>query len=436
VGRVLGILAVGAAALTLAGPAAAATVPNEPVWGQEWAQHLLKMPEVWDLTTGSPDVVIATVDTGVNPLDDLRDALVPGWDFFAGDAVPRDTQGHGTHLASALVARGNNGTGTVGFCWQCKLMPVRVSQDGSATADLIAKGIHWAVDHGARIIVIGLNAGGAENPVEHEAVRYAFSKGVMVVASAGNTGNGDLRYPASFPEAVAVAATNDFDQLYFWSSRGPWIRLAAPGCMMILDAAVGPGTLCGTSFTPAAVAGVAALLYSLNPGLTMFQVLEALVSTAVPVDGIAGGRLDPLAAIAKLGLGKAAEAAVPAGGETGEGGQPATGGGAAFERRVDFRGGVMKRRIAWNVVLGKGRLEVQYQAALVEECQISVGNPRGELVLGLLPPGDPTLRSLTLYVRAGKHRVTVECAAPRRRSYTLAITAQRPVPKPARVGRR
>jgi subtilisin family serine protease len=429
------VLTVLVAVLAFAGPSGAATIPNEPVWGQEWAQHLLKMPEVWDLTTGSPDVIISTVDTGVNPtVDDVRDALIPGWDFFQNDAVPRDTQGHGTHLASALVARGNNGTGTVGFCWQCKLMPVRVSEDGSATSDMIAKGIHWAVDHGARIIVIGLNAGGAADENEHEAVRYAYSRGVMVVASAGNTGNQDLRYPASFPEAVPVAATNDFDQLYFWSTRGPWIQLSAPGCMMIFDVEVGPGTLCGTSFTPAAVAGVAALLYSLNPGLTMFQVLDALTSTAVPVAGIAGGRIDPLAAIEKLGLGNAGAEQPPSTGSGGQSGQQANT--MLFERRVDFRSGVMKRRIAWELIVGRGRLEVQFQAALVHECQVSVTNPRGELVLGVLPPGDPTLRSMTLHARAGRHRVLVECDAPRRRSYTLAITAWRPVPKPARAGRR
>ncbi len=430
VGRVLGILAVFVAALSLAGSAAAATVPNEPVWDQEWAQHLLRMPEVWDRTTGSPDVVIATVDTGVNPtVDDLRDALIPGWDFFHNDAVPRDTQGHGTHLASALVARGNNGKGVAGFCWECKFMPVRVSQDGSATADMIAKGIRWAVDHGARIIVIGLNAGGEANGKEHEAVRYAHSKGVMVVASAGNTGTEELRYPASFPEAVAVAATNDFDQLYFWSSRGPWIQLTAPGCMMILDPAVGPGTLCGTSFTPAAVAGIAALLYSLNPSLTMIQVLGALVATAIPVEGVNGGRLDPLAAIEYLGLGK------PEAPPAKEQPKPESRQAPGFERRIDFRGGVMKRRLGWTVRLGKGRLEVQYQAALVEECQISVKTPDGVLILGVLPPGDPTLRSLTLPVAKGKHTVIVECDAKRRRSYTLAITAQRPVP-PAPAAKR
>ena len=439
-GRLLGVVAVLVAALALAGGAAAATTPNEPVWGQEWALHLLRMPEVWDITTGSPDVVIATVDTGVDPtIPDLQGALVPGWDFIQNDAVPRDTQGHGTHLASALVARGNNGQGIAGLCWQCKLMPVRVSKDGSATGSQIAAGINWAVQAGARIIVIGLNAGGAPDAAERQAVLNATARGVLVVASAGNTGTTELRYPAAFPEVLAVAATNDFDQLYFWSTRGPWVRLAAPGCMMILDAAVGPGTLCGTSFTPAAVAGVAALLYSLRPGLTMYQVVDALVSTAIPVPGIAGGRLNPLGALEKLGLRPAtAPAAPPAAAPAG--GQQASTTAArvkqGYAHRIEFKRGIARARVSSTVQLGPGRLEVLFQAARVAECQIMVIDPKGQLLLSLLPPGDPTLRSVTLQVKPGRHRVDVECAPARRRSFTLTVSGWRPLPPPAAASRR
>jgi hypothetical protein len=431
----LGIAAVVATALVVAGAAPAATNPNEPVWGQEWALHLLRMPEVWDLTTGNPEVIISTVDTGVDPrIDDIRDNLVPGWDFVMNDAVPRDTQGHGTHLASALVARGNNGSGSAGLCWFCKLMPVRVSADGKATGPQIAQGINWAVAHGARIIVIGLNAGGAVDAAEEQAVRNAEAQGVLVVASAGNTGTTELRYPAALPGVLAVAATNDFDKLYFWSTRGPWVELSAPGCMMIIDIAVGPGTLCGTSFTPAAVAGVAALLYSLNPGLTIYQVRDALVSTAVPVEGIAGGRIDPLAAIERLGLRPAASPPPPPPPPPATqqpGGQQTSTRRAKWGHRVEFSRGVMRRRVVRGVVLGPGRLEVQLQAARVSECQISVGTPKGDVILSLLPPGDPTLRSMTVLVKAGKHRIDIQCDGARRRSYALSVAAWRPLAQTA-----
>ena len=86
------------------------------------------MPDVWDITTGDPSVVIATIDTGANPIPDLADALVPGWDFVDNDPEAQDTNGHGTQVASVIAARGNNGIGMAGHCWQCKVMPIRVSR--------------------------------------------------------------------------------------------------------------------------------------------------------------------------------------------------------------------------------------------------------------------------------------------------------------------
>ena len=276
---------------------AAGVEPNDPFWRQSWSQAVLKMPDVWARTTGSAEVVIATVDTGVDAsIPDIQGALVPGWDFLRGDAVPRDTVGHGTHVASVIAARGNNGIGIAGYCWSCRIMPVRITADGSATGQQIAQGIYWAVDHGARIITIGLNSG-YESFDEREAVRYAHDKGVLVIASAGNIGTEALRYPAAYAGVLPVAAVNDSDLLYFWSSRGAWVPLAAPGCQLVIDPAVGVGTLCGTSFTPAVVAGVAGLMLSLKPSLTPDEIVHALVSTAAPVKGIAGGRINPLGAL-------------------------------------------------------------------------------------------------------------------------------------------
>ncbi|MGZ5402998.1 MAG: S8 family serine peptidase, partial [Aeromicrobium sp.] len=105
-GAVLAAAAVLLAVLAVAGARAAGPAPlepNDPYWRQSWSQYLLRMPEVWARTTGSADVVIATVDTGVDAsIQDLQGQLVPGWDFVANDAVPRDTVGHGTHVASVM----------------------------------------------------------------------------------------------------------------------------------------------------------------------------------------------------------------------------------------------------------------------------------------------------------------------------------------------
>ena len=236
----------------------------------------------------------------MNPLPDLADAIVGGWDFVDNDPVPQDTNGHGTQVASVIAARGNNAIGMAGHCWGCRIMPIRVSAGGSVNPHLIASGIYYAVEHGARVIDISLTRPGSPHWAEEGAVRYALDRGVVVVASAGNNGNDVQQYPGAYPGVLAVGATDDADALYFWSSHGPWVALTAPGCHLVLNPFA--GTLCGTSFTPAAVAGVAGLLLSRNPGLTRHQITAALAATARPIPGIAFGRVNAYAAFEFLGL--------------------------------------------------------------------------------------------------------------------------------------
>ena len=211
------VAVVAACALVEVG-AAAPVQPNDPAWPDQWAQRQIGLPQVWETTTGDPNIVIATIDTGVNAIPDLQDAMVPGWDFVENDAVAQDTHGHGTRVASVIAARGNNQLGMAGHCWGCRIMPVRVTAGGSVNPERIASGIVWAVQHGARIINVSLSHVGAPNPIEREAVRFAIDSGVLVVASAGNDGNDRLQYPAAYPGVISVGATDDTDKLYFWSS--------------------------------------------------------------------------------------------------------------------------------------------------------------------------------------------------------------------------
>ena len=194
------------------------------------------LPQVWETTTGDPSIVIATIDTGVNAIPDLQDALVPGWDFVENDAVPQDTHGHGTRVASVIAARGNNGIGMAGHCWGCRIMPVRVTRDGAVNPERIARGIVWAVEHGARIINVSLSHPGSPDPAERGGSalcdrprRRSSSR------RPGTTAATRLQYPAAYPGVLSVGATDDTDELYFWSSRGPWVRLTAPGCHMVID---------------------------------------------------------------------------------------------------------------------------------------------------------------------------------------------------------
>lgn len=429
------IAAVLAAALlvSVAGSASPATTatratlePNDPYWRQSWSQVVLRMPEVWARSTGSPDVVIAMVDSGVNPaIADLAGALVPGWDFTRGDAVPRDTIGHGTQVASVIAARGNNGIGIAGYCWGCRLMPVRVTEDGAANGPQIARGIYWAVEHGARIITIGLNSG-SENNEARAAVRYARDRGVLVIASAGNTGTNALRYPAAYDGAVPVAGVNDSDALYFWSSRGSWVSLAAPGCQLVLDPWVGPGTQCGTSYTPAVVAGIAGLMLSLRPSLTPAEIEAALRATAVPVEGISGGRINPLAALEAVAPAPAPTPTVP----TPPAGVVVRVPTSPVTREIELGSGIIRSSMTRVVRVGAGRLDIQLRAKRVVECQISLRTPAGQILLSLLPPGDSNLLSMSRRVKAGRHRVEIDCAPSRRRAYTISISHVA-APKPA-----
>ena len=201
-----------------------AMTPNDPAFSREWGPRLTHASDLWDRTTGDRRIVIAVLDTGVAPIPELRVALVPGWDFVEDDATPQDTFGHGTWVASAIAAQGDNGLFGAGYCWGCGLMPVRVS-DGHVAADtgVIARAIRWAVDHGARIITISLTGQG-DDPVERAAVDYATAHNVLVVASAGNTGDDENVYPAAYPGVLSVTGTDPRDRLYKWSARGAWIR--------------------------------------------------------------------------------------------------------------------------------------------------------------------------------------------------------------------
>ena len=125
---------------------AAAFTPNDPTWPQAWAQQRVNMGAAWDLTTGNPNVVIAVVDSGVDPSQpDLQGELVPGWDFLANTWTSQDSDGHGTLTATIIAGKGNNGTDGTGYCWGCRVMPVRVSSNGSFDSTMTANGVAVAV---------------------------------------------------------------------------------------------------------------------------------------------------------------------------------------------------------------------------------------------------------------------------------------------------
>jgi subtilisin family serine protease len=270
------------------------TSPNDTDWPQQDGLRIAGFPKAWDVTQGSSKIVVAVIDTGVDTNHpDLQGALVPGWDFVNNDADPADDHGHGTAVAGVIAARSNNHLGGAGICWRCLIMPIKVlDSKGSGDDTLIAAGIVWATDHGAR--VINLSLGGPGSSVElANALAYADAKGAIVVAAAGNAGVTTQFFPAADPHAVSVAATTVADQRYSWSNFGSWVRLAAPGCNVATVRGGGYGTFCGTSSATPLVAGLVALELSAQPAATAREAEDALARAAVPLPAfVQYGRID------------------------------------------------------------------------------------------------------------------------------------------------
>jgi len=283
--------------------APATVLPNDPDWSQQWGLRQVDAPEAWAvLPAASRPAVIAVVDSGVDPNQpDLQGALVPGADFADSSGSTADQYGHGTMVAGVIAARGNNGQGIAGACWTCLIMPIKVLDgSGSGTAQSIADGIRWATDHGANVINMSFVLSGPDTGVE-AAIAYAHDHGVIVIAAAGNSGSSDATYPAAYPFVVSVAATDDADHLYPWSTHGSWVTLAAPGCTLTTALGGGFASFCGTSAAAPLVAGLAGLGY--EAGAPSEAELEAaLERTATPLPGAVGsGRVDALPLVRQFG---------------------------------------------------------------------------------------------------------------------------------------
>ncbi|MFN3652489.1 MAG: S8 family serine peptidase [Armatimonadota bacterium] len=298
-------------------------VPNDPNFSSLWGLHNasdtdIDAPEAWNRTTGSDQVVVAVIDSGVDyNHPDLRDNIlrdgssrVVGYDYANNDSDPMDDHGHGTHCAGTIGARGNNSIGVVGVAHRVKIMPLKfLDASGSGYTDTAIQCIDFARTRGARIMSNSWGGGGYSQLLL-EAIQRARDAGILFVAAAGNGGDdgvGDYNdwephYPANYnawsDNVISVAATQRDDALCDFSNRGfESVDIAAPGESILSTARGGGYTyMSGTSMATPHVAGAAALVLSVEPRLTVGELKEQLLSSVDYPDPLSGqvrtGRLN------------------------------------------------------------------------------------------------------------------------------------------------
>lgn len=306
-------------------------VVTDPLAEPPWALTRLRPDLAWPLSMGA-GITVAVIDSGVSPDHAaLRGKVLPGKDFVAAGTGECDENGHGTLIAGIIAARetASNGIRFYGVAPGANVIPVRVLQDQRRTfeEDLpkrIAEAIVWAVDvGGAHVINLSLTT--LPSPELDAAIQYGQSKGVVMVAAAGNEGAatqpGAPVYPASYDGVIAVAAVDKEDNHVGTSTAGAYVDVAAPGVRIAGPATAGGGFLFseqgGTSFAAAYVSGVAALIRAYDPSLTPKQVAQRITETADhPADMwnplVGSGVVNPQRAVGAVRSDDAADAVAPA----------------------------------------------------------------------------------------------------------------------------
>jgi subtilisin family serine protease len=313
----------------------ATSTPNDPRYGDLYGLNNtgqsggtidadIDAPEAWSVSTGSRDVIVAVVDTGIdyshpdlaanmwvnpgeiagNGVDDDGNGFIDdvhGYDFVNNDGDPFDDQGHGTHCAGTIGGVGNNGTGVVGVNWEVSLMGLKfLSSSGSGSTSDAIQSINYATmmrtRYGQNVRVTSNSwGGGGSSSAMRQAIEAGAAGDILFVAAAGNDrSDNDSRpqYPASYTSeaVVSVAATDRNDALASFSNYGATsVDLAAPG-VSIVSSVPGGGyaSYSGTSMATPHVAGAAALALAVDPTLSVADLKTALLDSVDGVSGLAG----------------------------------------------------------------------------------------------------------------------------------------------------
>ncbi len=372
---------------------------NDEAYPFQWHYPLINLPAAWDTTTGTQEVIVAVIDTGIlSRHPDLEGQLVPGFDFVRSPASAADGDGidpdpeeptagsgisgnnfHGTHVAGTVAARGNNGIGVAGVAYSTRIMPIRaLGIDGSGTSYDVNQAIRYAAalpndsgrvpERAADVINLSLGGGGF-SAVDQALFSDLSAAGILVVAAAGNDGSSIASYPAAYEGVFSVSAVDAQGQITRYSNRGNTIDVAAPGGDASADfngdgypdgvlSTGGSGAnfaytfLSGTSMAAPHVAGVFALMKSVNPALGATDI-EALLSRGDITDDAGTSGRDSDYGYGLINAQRAVDAALSLAGED----NPAVAAITASTNLISFGGTLTKLTLGINRA-GSGQLRV------------------------------------------------------------------------------
>jgi subtilisin family serine protease len=279
--------------------------PNDLYWPYEWHMTNIAADVAWNKVKGDPSVVVAIMDTGLdynhqdlaanawtnpgeipgNGIDDDGNGYVDdvhGYDFAYGDGDPDDQFGHGTACAGIVAAVQDNFIGVTGVAPKCQVAGVKAANNSGYFYDSAnVPALTYCADMGFKVVSMSFFADSV-TPAERDAIDYCWSKGLVLVAAAGNSSSVIPYYPGAYENVVSVAATDGSNNPTWFTDYGSWVDVAAPG-VGIYTTTPGnnyTGGFAGTSGACPHVAGLAALLFAANPSATNGQVRAALEDTA------------------------------------------------------------------------------------------------------------------------------------------------------------
>ncbi len=344
------------------------TTPNDQSWNQQWDKRLMNCPVAWDFSQGSREILAVAVDGGffwshddaydnlwVNPGEDVDGDQVPysfpdypgdiddlngidddgngfvddliGWDFIdnIGNAAPGEDAdvpdndsysigNHGSHVLGLIGARGGNGIGVAGVCWNMRIMASRAGYvpsngEGVVVTSAAIATINWAVAHGVDIINMSYGGPSFSNQVNNT-IQAAWASGALLCGASGNDGSTNPQYPADYVNVISVGSVDTDDGLSSFTNRGPWVECYAPGGgVYSLNLNDGYTNLQGTSMASPNAAGIFALVWSVFPDLNNGQLRDLVLQNCADIQAanpgvdptwLGWGRVDAELALAAL----------------------------------------------------------------------------------------------------------------------------------------